>query len=73
MIAHSTCAVYAVCNVQVLGKKSHAKQRVEHDEGGGLEPVRKVRDEAVHVEDRIICMAHGLMRTLDIPCPEALK
>jgi endonuclease V-like protein UPF0215 family len=24
MMAHSTCAVYAVCNVHVLGKESHA-------------------------------------------------
>jgi hypothetical protein len=29
MIAHSICAVYAVCNVQVLGKESQAKQREE--------------------------------------------
>ncbi len=25
MVAHSTCGVYAGCNIQVLGKKSHVK------------------------------------------------
>ena len=25
MVAHSTCGVYAGCNIQVMGKKPHVK------------------------------------------------
>jgi hypothetical protein len=67
MMAHSTGAVYADFNVQSW-EKSHMQNNEENnEEGGELEPVRKVRDDAIHVEDRIICMAHRLLRTLDIP------
>jgi hypothetical protein len=50
MMAHSTVAVYAVCNVQVLGKSHMQNNEENNEEGGGLEPVRKVRDDAIHVE-----------------------
>ncbi len=53
MIAYSTCAVYAVCNVQVLGKESHGGEQtsrtMRREEGSGS--IREVRDDAIHVEN----------------------
>jgi len=41
MMAHSTCAVYADFNVQVLGEKSHDRQRVEQPGGRWASRLRK--------------------------------
>ena len=50
MMAHSTGAVYANFNVQSWGKSHMQNNEENNEEGGGLEPVRKVRDDAIHVE-----------------------
>ena len=70
MKAHSTWGVYAGCNVQVLKKRSHAEQpRKKRGLGcsGNQEAVPSTS------KDRVVGLLRRLLRTLDIPCSEALE
>ena len=47
---------------------------MQHNEGGGgLEPIRKVRDAAIHVERSRRLSFAEIIAALDIPCLEALE
>lgn len=58
MKAHSTCGVYADCNIQVLEKESRALQRGRRWAGA----VQKNRDSAIHIE-RSDCLPLGRFGT----------
>ena len=44
-----------------------------NEEGGRLESLRKVRDDAMHVESSHHLHGVWLLQTLDISCPKALE
>ena len=44
-----------------------------NEEGGGLEPVRKAGDGAIHVERSRRLSFAGIIAALDIPCLEAVE
>ena len=44
-----------------------------NEEGGGLEPVRKAGDDAIHVERSRRLPFAEIIAALDIPCLEALE
>jgi len=70
MMAYSIYSVYAVCNIQVLGKESCAQTTRK---GTGWNRVGGSERMLSTSKDRIICLSHRLPADPTIPSPDALE